>query len=93
MDDKTHIWNRSVLLDSKSLGYGEEANLNTLPMYHIHEYCASNNHAYFEKSPHGLDPTKILQALVQSPRGLLIFGKPTKTPAKFIDKIVRGART
>ena len=91
MGDKTHFWNRSVLLDRQSLGYGEEASPNTLPMYHIHEYCASNNHAYFEKSPNGLDPTKILQALVQSPQDLLILGKLTKTPAKLINKIVTGA--
>lgn len=63
-----------------------------MPMYHIHEYCASNNHANFEKSPDGLDPTKILQALVQSPHDLLILGKLTKTPAKLINKIVTGAR-
>ena len=66
MEDKTHILTRSVLLIYQSLGYGEEANLNTLPVYHIHEYCASNNHADFENPTDGLDPTKILQALVQS---------------------------
>ena len=63
---QTYFRNRSVLLDNQSLLYEEEANLNTLPVYHVHEYCASNNHAGFEYPTNGLDPTKILQILVQS---------------------------
>ena len=73
--------------------YGKEANLNTLLVYHIHEYCASNNNAGFEYPTDGLDPTKILQALVRSPNDPLMFGKLTKTPAKLINNIVTGART
>ena len=92
MEKKTYFRTRSVLLDNQSIVYGEEANLNTLPVYHIHEYCASNNHAGFEYPTDGLDPTKILQALVRSPNNPLMFGKLTKTPAKLINKIVTGAR-
>ena len=64
MEDKTHIQNRSVLLDGQLLGYGEEANIITLLVYHIHEHRASNNQADFENPTNGLDPTKILQPLV-----------------------------
>lgn len=75
-----------------NLIYGEEVSFNTLPMYHIHEYCPSNNHARLEDPTDDPDPTEILQALVRSNRDPLKFGELTKTPARLINKIVTGAR-